>query len=71
MRFAAFLSRLARNLKGAKRLARHCRLDRQSYMLRPSHKPQGGHADADGDGQDGTQGQETVVEGGTGGEDVI
>ena len=41
------------------------------WRLRPSHKPQGGHADADGDGQDGTQGQETVVEGGTGGEDVI
>ena len=41
------------------------------WRLRPSHKPQGGHADADGDGKDGTQGQETVVEGGTGGEDVV
>ena len=41
------------------------------WRLRPSHKRQCSDTDADGDGQDGAQGQETVVEGGAGGEDVI
>ena len=41
------------------------------WRLRPSHKRQCSDTDADGDGQDGTQGQETVVEGGAGGEYVI
>ena len=41
------------------------------WRLRSSHKPQGGHTDADGDGKDGPQGQEAVVKGGTGGEDVV
>ena len=41
------------------------------WRLRPSHKPQGGHTDADRDGKDGTQGQEAVVKGGAGGEDVV
>ena len=38
------------------------------WRLRPSHKRQCSDTDADGDRQDGTQGQETVVEGGAGGE---
>ena len=48
MRFAVSLSGPAQDLKGAKRLARHCRLDRQSYMLCLSHKPERCQASVDG-----------------------
>ena len=62
MRFAAFLSRLARNLNGAKRLARHCRLDRQSHTLRPSDISQRGHTDSHGRRKDLTQGDKAGVQ---------